>query len=292
MNRFSVIDVETANADYSSICQVGIVNFENGAIISSKNYLIDPQSYFDPFNVGIHGINQKDVAGKMNFKEAYQEISASLREKIVVHHGHFDFTAFNRCYDKHFLPPIKCDWLDNTKIVRRTWSEFSRKGYSLKSLANHFGIELDHHDAVSDAKAAGLIFCKALTESGTLAADWLELVKMPITGQNLRSDVKREGDPNAPFYGETIVFTGSLVIARQTAADVEQQLGFDVRPGVTKNTSYICAGIQNLDSLIGYAKSSKQRKAESLRNAGQEISFLSEDDFWELAKIHLAGEAE
>ncbi len=56
--KFLALDVETANADYSSICQIGIAEFENGKVINTWSSLINPESYFDPFNVSIHGINQ------------------------------------------------------------------------------------------------------------------------------------------------------------------------------------------------------------------------------------------
>ena len=31
--NFIAIDVETANADYSSICQIGIAEFQNGKVV-------------------------------------------------------------------------------------------------------------------------------------------------------------------------------------------------------------------------------------------------------------------
>ena len=33
--NFLAIDIETANADYSSICQIGIAEFENGQVVNS-----------------------------------------------------------------------------------------------------------------------------------------------------------------------------------------------------------------------------------------------------------------
>ena len=33
MNKFIVIDIETANPDLTSICQIGIAVFENGELV-------------------------------------------------------------------------------------------------------------------------------------------------------------------------------------------------------------------------------------------------------------------
>ena len=61
MNKFIVIDIETANPDLLSICQVGIVFFENGEVVTKWETLVNPRDYFDPINVSIHGITERDV---------------------------------------------------------------------------------------------------------------------------------------------------------------------------------------------------------------------------------------
>ncbi len=290
MNDFVALDVETANADYSSICQIGMVHHQSGTQVSRWSTLIDPQAYFDPYNVDIHGISEEDVNGALTFTEAFQELKERMSGNIVLHHGHFDRTAFARCYDLHGLDPIACDWLDNTKIVRRTWPEFAQSGYGLSKLTKHFDIHLDHHDALSDASAAAQIAELAISESGKSLREWLDAVKLPLSGRRDSSDFRRDGDREAPFFGEKIVFTGALSISRSTAADEAAKLGFDVQNGVTKKTSFLCVGIQDATVLNGYDKSSKHRKAEAIKAAGQEISILSEQDFWALAKAYETGE--
>ena len=55
---FVAIDVETANPDLASICQIGIVAFENGSVQDSWQSLVNPEDYFDGINVSIHGIDE------------------------------------------------------------------------------------------------------------------------------------------------------------------------------------------------------------------------------------------
>ena len=62
MLTFNAIDVETANADRASICQVGIVHVRDGAIHDRWQTLINPEDWFDPWNVSIHGITLDDVS--------------------------------------------------------------------------------------------------------------------------------------------------------------------------------------------------------------------------------------
>lgn len=53
---FNAIDVETANADPASICEIGIVHACGGAIRGQWSTLVNPGSRFSRVNVGIHGI--------------------------------------------------------------------------------------------------------------------------------------------------------------------------------------------------------------------------------------------
>ena len=69
--NFLALDVETANADYSSICQIGIAEFRDGQVVSKWSTLINPEAYFDDFNVQIHGITEDDVEDAPTFDSIY-----------------------------------------------------------------------------------------------------------------------------------------------------------------------------------------------------------------------------
>jgi DNA polymerase-3 subunit epsilon len=48
--QFVAVDVETANADLASICQVGIVAFDLSGPVSTWQSLVNPEDFFDPVN--------------------------------------------------------------------------------------------------------------------------------------------------------------------------------------------------------------------------------------------------
>ena len=54
MMDFVAIDVETANADMASICQIGLAKFKDGKLVEEWSSLVDPEDYFDFINVDIH----------------------------------------------------------------------------------------------------------------------------------------------------------------------------------------------------------------------------------------------
>lgn len=59
--KFVAIDVETANADMSSICQIGIAKFIDNRLDDEWSSLVNPENYFDPMNVFIHGITENRI---------------------------------------------------------------------------------------------------------------------------------------------------------------------------------------------------------------------------------------
>lgn len=171
--NYLVLDLETANPDSASICQIGIVQVEAGEIVDTISHLIDPEDRFDHWNIRVHGIEAEHVAGCPTFLETLPSLASLLEGRIIVTHGSFDRIAISRACQKYGLPMVEAHWLDNQTVVRRTWPQFSRRGYSLGNLANHFGIDFRHHDALEDAVATAHIFRLALAESGRTASDWI-----------------------------------------------------------------------------------------------------------------------
>ncbi len=283
---FIAIDIETANADMASICQIGIAVFSENELIDEWVTLINPEDYFDPININIHGINELDVENALTFPEISGTLLGFLKDTIVVCHTPFDRVSISRTFRKHNIEMTEISWLDSAKVARRTWPEFSKKGYGLKNVAKHIGYDFKHHNALEDAKASGHIFLEAMRVSNLSISDWKIRTTKPINlgSSSSGSDIKRDGNPQGLLYGEVIVFTGSLVFPRKEAADLAANIGCKVAPSVTKKTTLLVVGEQDLSKLSGKEKSSKHIKAEELISKGQSIRILKESDFQELVK--------
>lgn len=284
MSEFYVLDVETANADYSSICQIGLARFQKGELIEKWESLINPDDYFDEMNVTIHGITEEMVENSPTFDQIYPKLKYRLENKIVGHHMPFDRIAINRACELYELDIIKTNWLDCAKIVRRTWEEFAYSGYGLANVANFLGIQFEHHNALEDAIATGKVMIQAFDKSEMSLTDWLSRVNKPINIYgNGSANIRLDGNPDGPLYGEHIVFTGALSMPRAEAGKLAAHLGCNVGNSVSKKTTMLIVGIQDTTKLAGYAKSSKHRKAEELITKGIGIRILSEKDFLAIA---------
>ena len=78
MVTFNAIDVETANADRASICQIGIVHVRAGVVVDEWRMLVNPEAWFDPWNVRIHGIRDADVKDS----PAFSAVAPDLRSRL------------------------------------------------------------------------------------------------------------------------------------------------------------------------------------------------------------------
>jgi len=285
--NFVAIDIETANADMASICQIGLAKYENGKIADEWVTYVDPEDYFDDINVSIHGIDESTVKGAPSFGDLDGTMHSHLEGKVVVCHTHFDRVAMNQAFQKYGANAPNCTWLDSARVARRAWTECAWKGYGLYPVCKMLGHEFRHHDALEDAKAAAYILLAASKEIGLDIEGWVKRVRQPIDpkASGTGSYIKREGNPEGAFYGEVLVFTGALAIPRREAADMAAAIGCQVESGVTKKTTLLIVGDQDIKKLAGHEKSSKHRKTEGLIEKGFPIRILKESDFKELARL-------
>lgn len=268
--HFIAVDVETANANLSSICQIGIAKYSNYELVDEWSTLINPETYFDFMNVMVHGISEDDVQNAPKFPEVVSILRSYMENSICVSHTSFDRVSIARACERYNIKPIDAIWLDSARVARQTWKQFSRKGYGLANICKHIGYEFKHHDALEDAKACGQIILSAIEKTGISVDEWLKRVEQPIDpnasrkGSSKSSSINREGNPDGALFGEVVCFTGALKITRKEAADLAASIGCAVVSSVTKKTTILVVGDQDIKKLAGWKKSSKHRKAEEL----------------------------
>jgi len=281
--RFIAVDLETANPRMSSVCQIGIVTFEDGREVNAEVRLVDPQDYFAPYNVAIHGITAERVKGAPHFPDLHGWLCQQTTGQVVACHTHFDRVALAQACGLYALDPLPCNWLDTAKVARRAWPQFAQAGYGLSNLAQHFGISFQHHDALHDARTAGLILLKAITDTGFDTAEWIKQCHGSAVSSS-GTTIRRPGDGDGPLVGESVVFTGALQLVRRAAADLAHNAGATVEPNVTRATTLLVVGDQDIEKLNGQEKSGKHRKAENLIKAGQALRILGESDFMSMCR--------
>lgn len=159
MPRYIAFDVETPNRASRRMSAIGITVIEDGAVVDGFYSLINPETYFDYFNVRLTGINEKLVRDAPTFPELWSRIQPLMSSGILVaHNAVFDMGVLKRC-----LQDYDIDWqghvpyLCTVQMGRRVLPGMSHK---LDVLCNHYGIELDHHHAGSDSRACAEILLR------------------------------------------------------------------------------------------------------------------------------------
>lgn len=305
---FTVVDVETANASRASICQIGVTKVVDGRIADQWETKVNPEEWFDFFNIRIHGITAEDVRGAPILPDLRAKLGELLEGGVLVGYSPFDRTAFQRAFEKYGLDALDVQWLDCAEVVRRAWPEkygCRNCKYNLKHVTRDLGIEFKHHDAAGDAEAAAKVLLAAHDATGLDIPDWLERVKLPIqldasnskrhagslrTTAGKRSElaarIRDGGIAEGQFTGEVIVFTGSLSLPRAEASALAADCGFEVGTSVVQKTTMLVVGVQRENHVAGYSKSGKHRKAEALISEGQDIQILTEEDFLDLIRAN------
>jgi len=165
-------DFETANSSLCSACQLGIVIYENGELLDSYSWLIKPHKKYLFFtNTFIHGIDLDDVKDEKEFYEYYEELSEILKDGIIVaHNASFDIGVLNAICDLYGLDRFLNQYVDTVKISRRAYPELVN--HKLNTVCDYLNIELNHHEALSDA--TGCLLILVMTMSNYYMEDDLE----------------------------------------------------------------------------------------------------------------------
>ena len=281
--RFVVLDVETANSNYASICEIGVLLCCGDEILEEWSSLINPKEEFSTMNIAIHGITPDKVRDSPSFPEVSEHLSSLLTGNVVVAHSSFDRSAIKQATTKYDLAMPDAYWLDSRRLAQRAWPEM--KAYGLSYLCNTLGFNYQAHAALEDAKACFFLL-KQMQNTGALDAQDL-ITRMTKAGTRSTVDDWKETEAQGyPLEGENLVFTGALVMARSEAKLLAEAAGASVKSGVSSKTTMLVVGDQNLVALKGEEKSSKHRKAEALIENGAGIRIVGESDFMAWLKMH------
>jgi DNA polymerase-3 subunit epsilon len=164
---FVAIDFETADYGADSACAVGLVKVSEGVIVRQEHFFIRPPRRDFRFTY-IHGIEWAHVAKKPAFKELWpliEELFAGARF-LAAHNAPFDRGVLNACCAAAGLTPPPQPFLCTVRLARKTWN---LKPARLPNVCDYLGIDLNHHEALSDASACARIVLAA-AKTGALVA--------------------------------------------------------------------------------------------------------------------------
>lgn len=154
--NFIAIDFETANANRSSICAVGIAVVKRCKIVKTEHMLIRPvPDYYAHYNTLIHGISDKDTRGLKTFDEQWNRLKKYFCKQVMVaHNASFECSALRAVLDAYNL---RYPELEYHCTLRMAQKGLRIQRHSLDRVCRHLNIPLNHHQAQSDAIACAMV---------------------------------------------------------------------------------------------------------------------------------------
>ncbi|MEI6948982.1 3'-5' exonuclease [Paraflavisolibacter sp. H34] len=147
---FTALDFETAQGYRHSICQVGLVRVEEGKITGKINLLVQPpgNDYWS-MNIGIHGITPAMTRTAPTFDQVWPRLAPYIcNQHVVAHNAAFDVSCLHKALEYYGIAAPSFQ-------KHCTYRLYKSK---LSLLCATYGIELNHHDALSDALACARLF--------------------------------------------------------------------------------------------------------------------------------------
>lgn len=157
---FVAIDFETATGYRDSACAIGIVTIEDGIIVDEYFSLIQPpDNQYWRSNINVHGITPEMTEDVPGFHAVYPEVKKRLKGKTVVAHNE----VFDRSVLKHTMRMYRFDYdelfiPDRWECTCRIYRSLGYKPADLKTCCMRNDIQLNHHEALSDARGCALLY--------------------------------------------------------------------------------------------------------------------------------------
>jgi DNA polymerase-3 subunit epsilon len=153
-HTFTAIDFETAQPARSSICQVGLVRVERGEVVRELSLLVQPpENAYSYWNTNVHGLTEVDTRQSPFFDVVWPEIRDFIEGRtLVAHNGAFDFSCLRKTLDFYGMAEPAYEPQCTYKLYKK----------KLNVLCDEYGIELNHHNALSDALACAELYLRHL----------------------------------------------------------------------------------------------------------------------------------
>lgn len=298
---FTLLHTESVNTNKDAVCHIILVPVIDGVRQEPKEYIVNPKA---SFYFVMSGITKEQVEEASFFEDVWPEIRQALVDAPFVvcsAEGNSVHTLAGTIMRlDQYCPAI--DFINAKAICRRTMSQIS---YSLNYLSwEYFQDGIEESDPVAIANRwTDLALMGLGTSDATDLRDFAEKEKIRIGSFSSEEvipslcihtkpyqahrgfdaeSVDVNVNPEHPFYGRNIVFTGKMeVMTRNEARTAVVALGGLAPDNITKDTNILVVGKQDLRVVGEKGLSGKMKKAAQYKEKGQDIEIMDENDFVE-----------
>ena len=278
VQNFTSIDIELANNDLHSICEIGIARFRAGNLVETWRALVDPECEYEKiYHSDLHGIRKQHTEDAPNFQDVYGVLDRFLNGEVCIYHAlnEFDPACIRKASRRYSLPDVtqSASWLSTLHLSQEYWPDAA--SHKLVNLSEMIGHDYQPHNALEDAIACAAVFralsgvspVPAIAASGN-ASDRPRTFRR-VAPRKRKSGLK--GSEEGRFAGTYIVISGNFAQPWDDRSCFEEYLctlGFTPRGSISGKTNILVIG-------EGYGP----KKYDQASDRG--ITIMSESEFLE-----------
>lgn len=155
--KFTFVDVEIPNLNNDCICAISMIVVDEGEEKLRVTELINPQTFFSANNIKIHHIHRKDVLDSRTLPQFWADYGQYFEEPYIIgaHNAMSDISVINKDLARIHTEIHAVQYVDTMDIMDQFYYRGNQGKGDLKlcNIAEHLGIELDHHNPQSDVNA-------------------------------------------------------------------------------------------------------------------------------------------
>ncbi len=171
--KYVAFDVEGPNTLNNRMSAIGISVIEDGVVTKEFYSLVNPEQEMDPFNIALTGITPEMLEGQPTFGELWPTIGPILTDPdalLLAHNAPFDMGVLGKCIDAYGIEaPLFLKYVCTCQMSKKAAPNLP--DHKLRTLCDVLRIDLNHHNAASDAHACAEIFLRCI-EWGADPADF------------------------------------------------------------------------------------------------------------------------
>lgn len=173
---FTAIDFETANSNRGSVCAVGLVKVRDGKVVDKSSWLIKPPpgiDHFDPINVEVHGIRERDVVHAADWEMSIEGIlQFACEDQLVAYDAPYDASVMRKATEQLQLDLPAKDFYCAQLLAR---AELELPKHHLNDVLEALKLPpVHHHEPGTNALACAnvVLTIAALRQFASLAEIW------------------------------------------------------------------------------------------------------------------------
>lgn len=287
---YCVIDTETTGLSpyFDDIIEIGILKVRNNMVVAEYSQLIDPGYEIPEYITELTGITNEMLQSQPSIDDVQDEVLSFIGNDLIIgHYTNFDMQFLAN----HFQYNFENEYIDTLQFSRKLFPQLAN--HKLETLTSHLGISSNCHRALKDCISTKALFDCIIKQMASLnytiedlfPPKHLRYKKYTIDITKIQpTDVAIDEDNF--FYGKHCVFTGKLEkMVRKDAMQLVVNVGGILDNSVKKTTNYLIVGGFDYCNSIKEGKSDKMKKAEQLKQNGQDIEILDEHTFYDLFNL-------